>query len=141
VCRTLYMSEEAEMRKIVLVITGALMILGGAAHWGMGLPALHAELAAAHAPERLWDGATAVWLFTSGAMFTFGAMVITAGIQLSKSSGILTPVRWIALFYVIFGISAFLGFHHDLHFLAFIILGLAAGLATMRAGQVSRASA
>lgn len=129
------------MRKIVLVITGVLMILGGAAHWRIGLPTLRAELAAAHAPERLWAGATAVWLFTSGAMLTFGAMVITAGLQLSKNSASIAQVRWIALFYVIFGICAFLGLHHDLHFLAFIVLGLAAGLATMRAAQTSGARA
>lgn len=123
------------MRRIVLIVTGVLMILGGAAHWGIGLPALRTELAAAHAPERLWNGATAVWVFTSGAMLTFGAMVITAGLQLSKDSASIAQVRWIALFYVIFGTCAFLRFHHDLHFLAFIVLGLAAGLATMRAGQ------
>ena len=129
------------MKKALLVITGVLMFLGGVAHWWIGLPALRAELAAAHAPEKLWAGATAVWTFTSGAMLTFAVMVITAGLRAGKRNGADALVRWIALFYVIFGVCAFVAIHRDAHFLAFIVLGLLAGIATFLPSQPKSANA
>ena len=118
------------MRRILLIVMGALILGGGFLH-ASGFPALRAEFVKANVPEALQDAPRAVWFFTSGAMFTLGAIVLTCALQMRKNPAVIWNVRWLALFYIAFGTWGYFGFHHSVHLGMFAIIGLVTGLGAL----------
>jgi hypothetical protein len=108
---------------LVLLVTGILLVFSGAAHALLGWPALRAELAQAQVPGDVSTAVAAGWLYGSGAMLTFGVLVLS--IWWAGRRGRSDAARYvapIALLYLVFGTAAFLS-TRDPHFIGFIVLG------------------
>jgi hypothetical protein len=117
------------MRGILVLLAGVLMMLSSVAHALLGWPAMRSDLQKAGAGPDLTAGLAAGWYFGSVAMLTFGVITLICGLRLRRgdSSGAL-PVQVIGAGYVLFGLVAGLARNFNPHFLAFIVIGLLAGL-------------
>ena len=101
-------------------LSGALLILSAGAHAFLGWPAMSDALAEVGAGADL-SGALAVgWYFGSMAMLVFGLVVL--GVTIRR--GDRRAVRFIALGYLAFGLTAWLLRDLNPHFLLFIVTGV-----------------
>ncbi len=114
------MESYGKVRTMLGILSGALLILSALAHALLGWPAMSAALVEVGAGEDL-SGALAVgWYFGSMAMLVFGLIVL--GITIRRRDP--RAVRFIALGYLAFGLTAWLARDLSPHFLLFIATGM-----------------
>lgn len=109
----------------MLLVTGVLLIASGLAHAFLGWPAIRRELVTSQVPADLGEAIGSGWLYGSGAMLTFGVMVLMVGWPGSAGHvGVAKVAGPIGIFYLIFGVSAWLYSSLNPHFIGFMVLGL-----------------
>ena len=125
------MQSYGKARITLGILSAALLILSALAHAFLGWPAMSAALAEVGAGADL-SGALAVgWYFGSMAMLVFGLIVL--GITIRRGDP--RPVRFIALGYLAFGLTAWLTRDLSPHFLLFIVTGALLALFSFPKGR------
>ena len=119
------------MKSILMLISGGLCITGGLLH-ASGFPVIHGEIAKATATGHLADVVDLAWVFMSMGLLTFGAILITCGLQMRKRNyGGKAMAGWVAVCLTLFSGGAMIRFGFNWHFLYFLIVGVTAALACL----------
>jgi hypothetical protein len=119
------------MKSILMLVSGVLCTGGGLLH-GSGLLVIHGEVAKANVTGDLADVVDLAWVFMSMGFLTFGAILITCGIQMRKKNYAgRVFAGWAAACLTVFSAGAMIRFGFNLHFLYFLIVGVVAGLACL----------
>jgi hypothetical protein len=119
------------MKSILMLIGGGLCIAGGLLH-GSGLPVIHGEIAKANVVGDLAEVVDLAWVFMSMGFLTFGAILITCGLQMRKRNyGGRMFAGWAAACLTLFSAGAMIRFGFNWHFLYFLIVGVVAALACL----------
>jgi len=71
------------MKSILTMVSGVLCVAGGLLH-GSGFPVIHGEVAKANVTGDLANIVDLAWVFMSMGFLTFGAILITCGLQMRK---------------------------------------------------------
>jgi len=117
------------MKSILMMVCGVFCIVGGMLH-GSGFRIIHGEVAKANVTGDLADIVDLTWVFMSMGFLTFGAMLITCGLQMRKKNyGGRALASWAAGCLTLFSGGAMIRFGFNWHFLYFLIVGLAAAYA------------
>jgi hypothetical protein len=116
----------------LLLVTGILLLLSGAAHALLGLPAVQGELEAANVADDVGRGIAIGWSYGSAAMLTFGVVVLTLWWKGRTGSVTVGAVALpISLLYLAFGAWAFAYSSLSPHFIGFMVLGALLGAACL----------
>jgi hypothetical protein len=117
------------MKSILMLVSGVLCIAGGLLH-GSGLRVIHGEMVKASASGDLTRVLDLAWVFMSMAILTFGAILLTYGLQMRKKSyGGRAPAAWVAACLTLFSGGAIILLGYNSHFLYFLIVGVVAAFA------------
>lgn len=117
------------MKSILMLVSGVLCIAGGLLH-GSGFRIIHGEVAKANVTGDLAEIVDLAWVFMSMGFLTFGAMLITCGLQMKKKNyGGKALARWAAACLTLFSGGAMIRFGFNWHFLYFLIVGVLAAFA------------
>jgi len=112
------------MKSILMLIGGGLCIAGGLLH-GSGFWVIHGEFAKAGVTGDLAEIGDLAWVFMSMGFLTFGAILVTCGIQMRrKNYGGRAFAGWAAASLTLFSGWAMIRFGFNWHFLYFLIVGL-----------------
>jgi hypothetical protein len=112
-------------RPIIGLVTGALLILSGAAHSLLGWRQLRGELAAARVPPDLSFGVALGWHFGGLAMLVFGVIAVaTFARRLRGERAYMFVPSVIGGAYVLFGAWALVASSYRPFFLVFIVPGV-----------------
>ena len=114
-----------------MMVCGVLCLIGGAMHTA-GTGIIHGAIAKANVTGDLAKIVDIAWVFMGMATITFGAILLTFGIQMRKANygGKLHAV-WVATCLTLFSAGAMILFGYDHHFLFFLVLGVVAGFACL----------
>lgn len=117
------------MKSILMLISGGLCIAGGLLH-ATGFPVIHGEIAKATVTGQLAEVVDLAWVFMSMGFLTFGAILITCGLQMRKMNyGGKATAGWVAVCLTLFSGGAMIRFGFNWHFLYFLFAGVVAALA------------
>ena len=117
------------MKSILMMVGGVLCVAGGLLH-GSGFPVIHGEIAKANVIGNLAEVVDLAWVFMSMGFVTFGAILITCGLQMRrKNYGGRAMAGWAAGCLTLFSAGAMIRFGFDSHFLYFLIVGVVAAFA------------
>ena len=119
------------MKSILMMVGGVLCVAGGLLH-GSGFPVIHGEIAKANVIGNLAKVVDLAWVFMSMGFVTFGAILITCGLQMRrKNYGGRAMAGWVAGCLTLFSAGAMIRFGFDFHFLYFLIVGVVAAFACL----------
>jgi hypothetical protein len=114
----------SQLRRVVGVVVGVLLVLSAAAHSLLGGEAIREALVAAEVPADLLRGALIGWHFGGAAMLAFGAVVLHTFARRRDADGVsLLPARIVAATYLAFGCGALVLTDFDPFFLVFVVPG------------------
>jgi hypothetical protein len=117
-------------------IAGAFLILNAAAHSFLGWGQFSAALAAVHAPSEIIGGLALGWHLAGASMFVFGVIAIMLfARRIKNSQTLLWPATVIGIFFVIYGVVAFVFSGRDPFYFVFVAPGIF--LIVAAAGQTS----
>jgi len=117
------------MKSILILLSGVLCVGGGLLH-GSGFWVIHREFAKTGATGELAEIVDLAWVFMSMGFLTFGAILITCGLQMRrKNYGGRAFAGWAAASLTLFSGWAMIRFGFNWHFLYFLIVGVLAGYA------------
>lgn len=117
------------MKSILMLVSGVLCVAGGMLH-ASGFRVIHGEVAKAGLTGELAEIVDLAWVFMSMGFLTFGAMLITFGLQMRKKNyGGRALAAWAAACLTLFSGGAMIHFGYNSHFLYFLIVGLLAVIA------------
>ena len=117
------------MKSILMMVSGELCVAGGLLH-GSGFWVIHREIAKANVIGDLAEVVDLAWVFMSMGFLTFGAILITCGLQMRKKNyGGRASGGWAAACLTLFSGGAMIRFGFNGHFLYFLIVGLLAAYA------------
>ncbi len=120
-------------RAILGIVLGALVFASGFAHAFLGWPPLGEALAQAGLDSDTSRALRVGWNFGSAAMFAFGLIVAGNGMALLRGGDPpAAPVWIVAAAFFFFGLGAFLRASRSAHFVAFMVIGVLAGLFAWR---------
>lgn len=119
------------MKSILMLVSGVLCIAGGLLH-ASGFRMIHAEAAKAGVTGELAEVVDLAWVFMSMGFLTFGAILVTCGLQMRKRNyGGRSLAGWAAAGLTLFSVWAMIRFGFNFHFLYFLVVGMLAGLACL----------
>src|SRR5579859_3991208 len=119
------------MNSILMMASGVLCVAGGLLH-ASGFPIIHEEIAKANVAGDLAEVVDLAWVFMSMGFLTFGAILITCGLQMRKKNyGGKAMAGWAAACLTMFSGGAMIRFGFNWHFLYFLIVGVVAVLACL----------
>jgi len=119
------------MKSILMMVSGVLCVAGGLLH-GSGFPVIHGEVAKANVTGDLANIVDLAWVFMSMGFLTFGAILITCGLQMRKRNyGGKMFAGWAAGCLTLFSAGAMIRFGFNFHFLYFLIVGVVAAFACL----------
>jgi hypothetical protein len=119
------------MKSILMLVSGVLCVAGGLLHTS-GLPVIHREIAKTNAAADLAEIVDLAWVFMSMGFLTFGAILITCGLQMRKKNyGGRALAGWAAACLTLFSAGATVRFGFNWHFLYFLIVGVMAAFACL----------
>jgi len=117
------------MKSILMMVSGVLCVAGGLLHTS-GFPVIHGEVAKAGVTGNLAEIVDLAWVFMSMGFLTFGAILITYGLQMRKKNyGGRALAGWATACLTLFSGGATIRFGFNWHFLYFLIVGLLAAYA------------
>ncbi len=121
-------------------LAALVLAAGGLAHAFVGWPAMHVGLEQAGAGEELLGAIFVGWAWGSSSMLAFAAVVGFASWRLSRGHRPPVGALWIvALLYLLFGTSAYVGRDYNPHFLFFVVSGALVALFASLAGLTREA--
>lgn len=119
------------MKSILMMACGILSIGGGALHTA-GIRIIHEAIAKASVTGDLAKIVDIAWVFMGMALITFGAILLTYGIQMRKANyGGRLLAGWVAACLALFSGGAMILLGYDNHFLFFLIIGVVGGFACL----------
>lgn len=119
------------MKSVLMLVSGGLCVAGGLMH-ASGLPVIHGEIGKAGVTGDLAEVVDLAWVFMSMGFLTFGAILITCGLQMRKKNcGGRAMARWVAACLILFSGGAMIRFGYDHHFLYFLVVGIVAAFASI----------
>jgi hypothetical protein len=121
------------MKSILMISCGIFCVVGGVLHSVAGLPALHAELAKAAVNAELTQELSIFWVFMGASMVTFGGILLTCGLRMSKQdySGS-TMAMWVAACLILYNVGAMVWYgKFEPHFFAFAVVGAVVAIAAV----------
>jgi len=119
------------MKSILMLVSGVLCIGGGLLHES-GFRIVHGEVAKANVMGNLANIVDLAWVFMSMGFLTFGAILITCGLQMRKKNyGGRVFAGWAAACLTLFSAGAMIRFGFNFHFLYFLIVGVVAAFACL----------
>jgi len=117
------------MKSILMLVSGVLCVCGGLLH-GSGFWVIHGEIAKTGITGDLAEVVDLAWVFMSMGFLTFGAILITCGLQMKRRNyGGRAFAGWAAACLTLFTGGAVIRFGFNWHFLYFLIVGLLAAYA------------
>ncbi|HJZ65503.1 MAG TPA: hypothetical protein VKD70_14360 [Candidatus Acidoferrum sp.] len=117
------------MKSILMLLSGVICLAGGLLH-ASGFRLIHGEVAKAGVTGDLAEIVDLAWVFMSMGFLTFGAILITCGLQMRKKNyGGRSFGGWAAAFLTVFSGWATIRFGFNWHSLYFLIVGLLAAFA------------
>jgi hypothetical protein len=112
------------MRSGLLILAGALLVLGAFAHAFLGWPPLRKALESHGCTLELIGAVAAGWTFGGVAMLTFGVLVICDGYRLLRGAVVsVASAPAVGAAYLAFGATAWLLRDLHPHFLLFVLTG------------------
>lgn len=113
------------MKSILMMICGAICVLGGIAHSALGSPKLQHELAKANVDAHLAQSVLIFWVLTGTALVVFGGILLTCGLRMRKKdySGSAMAL-WVAAFLVLGNGGSMLRIGFEPHFFTFAVVGV-----------------
>ena len=119
------------MKSILMMVSGVLCVAGGLLH-GSGFWVIHGEIAKVGVTGDLAEVVDLAWVFMSMGFLTFGAILITCGLQMRrKNYGGRAMAGWAAGCLTLFSAGAMIRFGFNFHFLYFLIVGVVAAFACL----------
>src|SRR5262249_30166802 len=119
------------MKSILMLVSGVLCVAGGLLHTS-GFPVIHGEIAKTNASAELAEVVDLAWVFMSMGFLTFGAILISCGLQMRKKNyGGKALAGWAAACLTLFCGGAMIRFGFNWHFLYFLIVGVMAAFACL----------
>jgi hypothetical protein len=119
------------MKSILMMVCGVLAIAGGSLHTA-GFRIIHGAIAKANVTGDLAHIVDIAWVFMGMAIITFGAILLTFGIQMRKANyGGRLLAGWVAACLTLFSGGAMILLGYDKHFLFFLVIGAVAGFACL----------
>lgn len=119
------------MKSILMLVSGVLCLGGGLLHTS-GFPVIHGGVARAGVTGDLAEVVDLAWVFMSMGFLTFGAIMITFGLQMRKKNyGGRATASWAAACLTLFSGGAMIRFGFNWHFLYFLIVGVLAAFACL----------
>src|SRR5215475_50510 len=117
------------MKSILMLVSGVVCAAGGLLH-SSGFRVIHGEIAKAGVTGNLAEVVDLAWVFMSMGILTFGAILITCGLQMRrKNYGGRAFAGWAAACLALFTGWGMIRFGFNWHFLSFLIVGLLAAYA------------
>lgn len=117
------------MKSILMLISGGLCIGGGLLH-ASGLRVVHGAMVKANVTGDLANIVDLAWVFMSMGFLTFGAILITCGLQMRKRNyGGRMFAGSAAACLTLFSAGAMIRFGFNFHLLYFLIVGVVAAFA------------
>lgn len=116
------------MKSILMLVSGVLCVAGGLLH-ASGFRVIHGEIAKANVTGDLANAVDLAWVFMSMGFLSFGAILITCGLQMRKKNyGGRAAACWVAACLTLFSGGAMMHFGFNTHFLYFLIVGVLAAI-------------
>jgi len=125
------------MKSILMLVSGVLCVAGGLLHTS-GFPVIHGEIAKAGVTGDLAEVVDLAWVFMSMGFLTYGAILITCGLQMRKKNfGGRALAGWAALSLTLFSGGAMIRFGFNWHFLYFLVVGVLAAISCLPEKQTA----
>jgi hypothetical protein len=125
------------MKSILMLVSGVLCVGGGLLHTS-GFPVIHGEIAKVGVVGDLAEVVDLAWVFMSMGFLTYGAILITCGIQMRKKNfGGRAFAAWTAASLALFSDGATIRFGFNWHFLYFLVVGALAAIACLPKRQTT----